>query len=68
MQAQPILPSCLPGMQFEADIEVVSHHILMARVEEFSSLISLLIKDSVEIDPPTQITLSKPIFQNSFLS
>lgn len=55
-------------MQFEADIEVVSHHILMARVEEFSSLISLLIKDSVEIDPPTQIALSKPIFQNSFLS
>ena len=52
-------------MQFEADIEVVSHHILMARVEEFSSL---LIKDSVEIDPPTQIALSKPIFQNSFLS
>ena len=65
MQAQPILPSWLPGMQFEADIEVVSHHILMARVEEFSSL---LIKDSVEIDPPTQIALSKPIFQNSFLS
>ena len=24
MQAQPILPSWLPGMQFEADIEVVS--------------------------------------------
>ena len=65
MQAQPILPSWLPEMQFEADIEVVSHHILMARVEEFSSL---LIKDSVEIDPPTQIALSKPIFQNSFLS
>lgn len=40
----------------------------MARVEEFSSLISLFIKDSVEIDPPNQIALSKPIFQNSFLS
>ena len=65
MQAQHISPSWLPGMQFKVDIEVVSHHILMARVEEFSSL---LIKDSVEIDPPTQIALSKPIFQNSFLS
>ena len=68
MQAQPILPSWLPGMQFESDIEVVSHHILMTRMEEFSSLTSLFIKDSVEIDPPNQIALSKPIFQNSFLS
>ena len=50
MQAQPILPSWLPGMQFKVDIEVVSHHILMTRMEEFSSLISLFIKDSVVID------------------
>ena len=34
MQAQPILPSWLLGLQFEADIKAVSRHLLLAGVEE----------------------------------